>query len=168
MHRLVHTSVFLVFRFTTRAYICYGALSSLMCGEICRAVRPTACHDSFSDTLSTVARFPDMILSLIMVNIPPPTESVTNSIFSNNIDACYPRLHWVKLAYDELLDDWCSAMDCQSFQRAGCDAVPFLFGTVSLGWKFDSWIWDFVESVPILRQATRMRMTIVILLFRMR
>jgi pimeloyl-ACP methyl ester carboxylesterase len=60
------------------------------------------------------ALFPDICLSLILCNAPPPTE------LKESFDA-----------YDEALHSWCYAEDIDSFEKYGVDAVSAMLGPPS-------------------------------------
>ncbi|KIJ19849.1 hypothetical protein PAXINDRAFT_68177 [Paxillus involutus ATCC 200175] len=61
--------------------------------------------------LRLAAVWPELVLSLTLCNVPPPTE-----------------LKWVFNAYDELLQMWCYAADLDSFEYAGNEVVTFMTG----------------------------------------
>ncbi|KAG9317138.1 alpha/beta-hydrolase [Chiua virens] len=67
------------------------------------------CRAEFASSLCS--RWPEFVLSLTLVNVPPPTE-----------------LKWVFNAYDELLRLWCYAPDLDSFEHAGSEVVTFMTG----------------------------------------
>ncbi|KAF8556258.1 alpha/beta-hydrolase [Imleria badia] len=66
---------------------------------------------SVNSVLRLTALWPELVLSLTLCNVPPPTE-----------------LKWVFHAYDELLQLWCYAPDLDSFEHAGSEVVTFMTG----------------------------------------
>ncbi|KAG8218315.1 alpha/beta-hydrolase [Butyriboletus roseoflavus] len=66
---------------------------------------------SVNAVLRLAALWPELVLSLSLCNVPPPTE-----------------LKWVFNAYDELLQMWCYAPDLDSFEYAGNEVVTFMTG----------------------------------------
>ncbi|KAH7930046.1 alpha/beta-hydrolase [Leucogyrophana mollusca] len=64
---------------------------------------------SVNAALRLAALWPEMVLSLTLCDVPPPTE-----------------LKWVFNAYDELLQLWCYAQDLDSFEHAGNEVVNFM------------------------------------------
>jgi pimeloyl-ACP methyl ester carboxylesterase len=68
---------------------------------------------SVNSVLRLAALWPELVLSLTLCNVPPPTE-----------------LQWVFNAYDELLQLWCYAPDLDSFEHAGSEIVSFMTGEI--------------------------------------
>ncbi|KAH0839594.1 alpha/beta-hydrolase [Lanmaoa asiatica] len=66
---------------------------------------------SVNSALRLTALWPELVLSLSLCNVPPPTE-----------------LKWVFNTYDELLQLWCHAPDLDSFEHAGSEVVTFMTG----------------------------------------
>lgn len=64
--------------------------------------------------LRLTALWPELVLSLTLCNVPPPTE-----------------LKWVFNAYDELLQLWCYAADLDAFEHAASEVVTFMTGETS-------------------------------------
>lgn len=69
---------------------------------------------SVNAVLRLTALWPELVLSLTLCNVPPPTE-----------------LKWVFNAYDELLQLWCWASDLDTFEHAGSEVVRFMTGEMS-------------------------------------
>ncbi|KIJ70401.1 hypothetical protein HYDPIDRAFT_164452 [Hydnomerulius pinastri MD-312] len=67
-----------------------------------------------NSVLRLTALWPELVLSMTLCNVPPPTE-----------------LKWVFNAYDELLQLWCYAADLDSFEHAGNEVVTFMTGETS-------------------------------------
>ncbi|KAI9575030.1 hypothetical protein HD554DRAFT_2052000 [Boletus coccyginus] len=70
---------------------------------------------SVNSVLRLTALWPELVLSLTLCNVPPPTEYVS-------------ELKWAFNAYDELLQLWCYAPDLDSFEHAGSEVVNFMTG----------------------------------------
>ncbi|KAH7888088.1 alpha/beta-hydrolase [Phlebopus sp. FC_14] len=66
---------------------------------------------SVNCVLRLTALWPELVSSLTLCNVPPPTE-----------------LKWVFNAYDELLQLWCYATDLDAFELAGNEVVTFMTG----------------------------------------
>lgn len=113
------------------------AIDMRVCGK--SSCRPSGRHDSFVEAadiarvhqmlqlppchvlafeclgvncaLRFAALFPELCLSLILCNPPPPTE-----------------LKWSFMAYDEILQSWAYTEDLDSFERFGLEAVKVMLG----------------------------------------
>lgn len=79
-----------------------------------------ACHFlafeciSVNAVLRLTVLWPELVLSLTLCNVPPPTE-----------------LKWVFNAYDELLQLWCYACDLDAFELGASEVVTFMTGETS-------------------------------------
>ncbi|KIK65733.1 hypothetical protein GYMLUDRAFT_70812 [Collybiopsis luxurians FD-317 M1] len=76
-----------------------------------------ACHIfacevlSVNSALRLAILFPELCLSLTLVNVPPPTE-----------------MKWVFNGYDEVVQNWCYSEDLESLEHVGMELTRFLVG----------------------------------------
>ncbi|KAH7916146.1 alpha/beta-hydrolase [Hygrophoropsis aurantiaca] len=95
------------------AHDCYVEAADL--AFACQTLLLPPCHIlafecvSVNAALRLTALWPELVLSLTLCDVPPPTE-----------------LKWVFNAYDELLQLWCYAQDLDSFEHAGNEVVNFM------------------------------------------
>lgn len=80
----------------------------------------------------TCIRFPEMCLSLTLVNVPPPTEWVIITKQSSYILHDIHRLRSTFNAFDGILKDWCYTTDLDAFFHVGKESVHFIAGPVSV------------------------------------
>ncbi|KAF5393619.1 hypothetical protein D9757_000406 [Collybiopsis confluens] len=83
----------------------------------CQILRLPPCHIFACEILSVncalrlAILFPDISLSLTLVNAPPPTE-----------------MRWVFNGYDEVVQNWCYSEDLESIEHIGMELTRFLVG----------------------------------------
>ena len=70
------------------------------------------------------------------MDVPPPTEYV--SAFPSCIECALIaiRLKAAFNAYDEILRDWCFALDQDSFEHTGMEAANFVLGPVRISHRY--------------------------------
>ena len=78
-------------------------------------------------------RFPDMCLTLTLVNVPPPTECVIRpspfAFFASSLTVCSSiRLKDVFETYGEMLNMWCYPTDIEEFEHACLMLLEFALG----------------------------------------
>ncbi|KAL1721333.1 Alpha/Beta hydrolase protein [Schizophyllum commune] len=104
---------------------------------------------SVNTALRFAALFPDLCLSLTLVNVPAPTE-----------------LFWVYTAYDEMIASWCGAEDLESLEHVAMEAVTFLVGQQECDPDLQDDIVEFWETSAAPRQRLRLVENINVLLHR--
>lgn len=113
-------------RLCSRNYFCQCC--STTSGPVSRPVtllrdfRDLTCHDSF----------PELVLSLTLVNVPPPTELVLCTAHPDSFSDQYIRLEWVFNNFEELLSFWCHPQDLDELDHALLGLTKHLLGQVSL------------------------------------